>query len=287
MLTALLNDEERNKRIAADIRKAYKQKRNTLVLTDRIEHINLLKNLLNDLDNMFIINGQLSKNEKNDFYNNIGSVNNGFVIISTGKYIGEGFDDKRLDTLFIVSPFRWNGTLEQYVGRLHRSNEDKHNVEVHDYIGINVSLFANMYHERLRGYRKLGYIVDGDEVIFEKKIYSNYDYRNKLLDDIKTSKTEVALIINNYEIESLKELLDIGNRIKVYVSTKGNIEHENIVGLYETSLEINAVIIDHKIMWYGGINPFKTSTFNDSIMRINDRDVVDSLLKELDSNKQD
>ena len=35
-------------------------------------------------------------------------------------------------------------------------------------------------------------------------------------------------------------------------------------------------------MWYGGINPFKTSTFNDSIMRINDRDVVDNVLKELE-----
>lgn len=285
MLTALLNDEERNKRIADDIRKAYKQKRNALVLTDRIEHINILKNLLDDLDNVFIINGQLSKNEKNEFYNNIGNVKNGFVIISTGKYIGEGFDDRRLDTLFIVSPFRWNGTLEQYVGRLHRSNEDKHNVEVHDYIDINVSLFANMYHERLRGYRKLGYIVDGDEIIFEKKIYSNHDYRNKLLDDVKTSKAEVVLIINGYETESLKEILDIGSRIKIYTSKKENIEHKKIVGLCETSLEINAVMIDNKIMWYGGINPFKASTFSDSIMRINDRDVVGGLLKEFDSDK--
>ncbi|MBE6133371.1 MAG: DEAD/DEAH box helicase [Erysipelotrichaceae bacterium] len=285
MLSALLNDEERNKKIADDIRKAYKQKRNSLVLTDRIEHINILRNLLDDLDNVFIINGQLSKNEKDDFYKNIRSVRNGFVIISTGKFIGEGFDDKRLDTLFIVSPFRWNGTLEQYVGRLHRSNEDKHSVEVHDYIDINVGLFANMYHERLRGYRKLGYIIDGDEVVFEKKIYSTYDYRNKLLDDIKESKTEVVFVINSYEIESLKELLDVGNRIKVYISAKSEIEHKNIAGLYKTTLEINAVIIDNKIMWYGGINPFKTSTFNDSIMRINDKDVASNVLKELESNK--
>ena len=247
MLTALLNDEERNKRIADDIRKAYKEKRNLLVLTDRIEHIHILKNLLNDLDNVFIINGQLSKIEKNEFYENINHVKNGFIIISTGKYIGEGFDDKRLDTLFIVSPFRWNGTLEQYVGRLHRSNEDKHNVEVHDYIDINISLFANMYHERLRGYRKLGYIVDGDEVIFEKKIYSTYDYRAKLLEDIRTAKKEVVMVINSYEAEPLKELLDSGGRVKIYTSIKDNIEHKNIIGLCETSLEINAIVIDHKI----------------------------------------
>ena len=90
------------------------------------------------------------------------------------------------------------------------------------------------------------------------------------------------MVINSYEAEPLKELLDIGGRVKIYTSIKDNIEHKNIIGLCETSLEINAIIIDHKIMWYGGINPFKTSTFNDSIMRINDRDVVDNVLKELE-----
>ena len=125
------------------------------MLTDRIEHINLLKSKLENVGNLFIINGQLSINEKKLFFTNVEKAKNGFVIISTGKYIGEGFDEKKLDTLFLVSPFRWNGTLEQYVGRLHRQNEGKEVVEVHDYIDINVKMFENMYHERLRGYKKV------------------------------------------------------------------------------------------------------------------------------------
>ena len=70
----------------------------------------------------------------------------------TCKYIGEGFDERKLNTLFIVSPFRWNGTLKQYAGRLHRTDENKEEVEVHDYVETAL-LVEKMYHERLRGYK--------------------------------------------------------------------------------------------------------------------------------------
>ena len=280
MLTTLLLDKDRNSRIVEDIKRCYKNKRNIIVLTDRIEHISLLKEQLGELDNVFVINGQMSKLEKDRFFNSISKINKGFIIISTGKYIGEGFDEKKLDTLFLVSPFRWNGTLEQYVGRLHRENDDKKYVEVHDCIDINVKMFANMYHERLRGYRKLGYVVDGDDVIFEKKIYSTQDYRLKLIEDIKDSKQEVCLIVNDYEPETLKEILDLSSNVKLYTSVKEDFSHKNITNVCITTLEINAIIIDNKIVWYGGINPFKLTTFNDSIMRINDKSIADSFLTE-------
>lgn len=283
LLSILLGDEERNNRIVDDIKKCNKKKRNILVLTDRIEHINVLKEKLSELKNVFVINGQLSTSEKKEFFSNVSKANHGFILISTGKYIGEGFDEKKLDTLFIVSPFRWSGTLEQYVGRLHRENENKKNVEVHDYIDINIKMFANMYHERLRGYRKLGYIVDGDDIIFEKKIYSTFDYRNKLLEDIKEAKKETIFIISDFENESLNELLNSHNNIKIFTNQKSDIEHKNICGLYETKIEINAVVIDEKIMWYGGINPFKNNKYDDSIMRINDKSIANSLLKELET----
>ena len=280
MLSALLLDEERNDRIVEDIKKALKEKKNIIVLTDRIDHINLLKNKLSDMDNVFVINGQLSTSEKKRFFYNVERANKGFVIISTGKYIGEGFDEKKLNTLFIVSPFRWNGTLEQYVGRLHRIDENKEEVEVHDYVDINIKMFENMYHERLRGYKRLGYVICGDEVIFERKIYSTNDYRNKLFEDLKECKKEVILIINDFNDVELNEILELHGAIRIFTKSHKSIEHKNVCGLYKTNLEINAIIIDQKILWYGGINPFKAVAYNDSIMRINDKSICETMLKE-------
>jgi superfamily II DNA or RNA helicase len=81
------------------------------------------------------------------------------LILATGSYIGEGFDDARLDTLFLAMPISWRGTLQQYVGRLHRLHDDKRVVEVYDYVDANVRMLARMYDRRLKGYGDMGYKV--------------------------------------------------------------------------------------------------------------------------------
>jgi superfamily II DNA or RNA helicase len=81
------------------------------------------------------------------------------VILATGSYVGEGFDDPRLDTLFLAMPISWRGTLQQYVGRLHRVHDGKRLVQVYDYVDAGVPMLARMYERRLRGYRALGYTL--------------------------------------------------------------------------------------------------------------------------------
>jgi superfamily II DNA or RNA helicase len=81
------------------------------------------------------------------------------MIIATGSYLGEGFDDSRLDTLFLAMPISWKGTLQQYVGRLHRLHENKKEVIVYDYADLMVPMLARMYKKRLAGYSALGYMV--------------------------------------------------------------------------------------------------------------------------------
>jgi superfamily II DNA or RNA helicase len=82
------------------------------------------------------------------------------VILATGSYIGEGFDDARLDTLFLAMPISWKGTLQQYVGRLHRLHDRKRFVQVHDYVDNYVPMLARMYGRRLKGYSAIGYVIE-------------------------------------------------------------------------------------------------------------------------------
>ena len=79
--------------------------------------------------------------------------------MATGSYIGEGFDDARLDTLFLAMPISWKGTLQQYIGRLHRLHDTKRIVRVYDYVDSNVPMLARMYARRLKGYSAIGYRI--------------------------------------------------------------------------------------------------------------------------------
>jgi superfamily II DNA or RNA helicase len=82
------------------------------------------------------------------------------LILATGRYIGEGFDDHRLDTLFLTMPISWKGTLVQYVGRLHRQHEGKTEVIVVDYVDESVPVLVRMAAKRRAGYRALGYTIE-------------------------------------------------------------------------------------------------------------------------------
>lgn len=87
------------------------------------------------------------------------------VVLATGRFIGAGFDDPRLDTLFLAMPISWRGTLQQYAGRLHRDHAGKHEVRIYDYVDANVPPLTRMFNKRLRGYRAMGYtVVDTMEV---------------------------------------------------------------------------------------------------------------------------
>jgi len=81
------------------------------------------------------------------------------VLLATGKFIGEGFDHPRLDTLFITLPVSWRGTVAQYVGRLHRLHEGKREVRVYDYADLNVAMLARMFDRRCEGYEAVGYTI--------------------------------------------------------------------------------------------------------------------------------
>jgi superfamily II DNA or RNA helicase len=111
---------------------------------------------------VFVLKGGMGKKQRRTTADELASApeNEPRVILATGSYIGEGFDDARLDTLFLAMPISWKGTLQQYVGRLHRLHDNKRVVQVYDYVDNCVPMLARMYERRLNGYSAIGYSIE-------------------------------------------------------------------------------------------------------------------------------
>jgi superfamily II DNA or RNA helicase/very-short-patch-repair endonuclease len=159
---ALSTDEARNRMICTDVVSAVNEGRSPLVLTERIEHLQRLAELLSpSIPNLILLQGGQSKKESSGARTQLAALSetSARVILATGKYIGEGFDDPRLDTLFLTLPVSWRGTIAQYVGRLHRLREGKREVRVYDYADLNVLMLSRMFDKRCHGYEAVGYTI--------------------------------------------------------------------------------------------------------------------------------
>lgn len=112
------------------------------------------------MKNLVVLRGGMSAKDRKTAYTALSVPDHDErLILATGRYIGEGFDDARLDTLFLTMPFAWKGTLAQYVGRLHREHDGKRDVLVVDYVDQTVPVLARMATKRRAGYRALGYMI--------------------------------------------------------------------------------------------------------------------------------
>lgn len=159
---AIARDELRNNLIFDDVLRALEAKRSPIVLTERRDHLEYLKGRFSRfVRNLVVLRGGMSAAERkaSDAALRVAD-DQERLILATGRYIGEGFDDPRLDTLFLTMPISWKGTLAQYVGRLHRQHADKTKVLVVDYVDDLVPILARMAAKRRTGYRALGYTVE-------------------------------------------------------------------------------------------------------------------------------
>ena len=159
---ALVRDRARNEMIVEDLVRAVESGHSPLLLTGRTEHLKYFETKLTGVvKNVFVLKGGMGTKQRRAVAEALASVGetDQRVILATGSYIGEGFDDARLDTLFLAMPISWKGTLQQYVGRLHRLHDNKRVVRVYDYVDAEVPMLARMYERRLKGYSAIGYRV--------------------------------------------------------------------------------------------------------------------------------
>ena len=159
---AISHNPRRNQLIAEGALSAIKEGRSPLVLTERTDHLGLLADLIRPhVKHTIILKGGMGVKQRRSINKQLELIpeNEPRIILATGRYAGEGFDDARLDTLFLAMPISWKGTLQQYAGRLHRMHEGKQEVRIYDYVDDDAPMFASMFRKRLKGYSSMGYEI--------------------------------------------------------------------------------------------------------------------------------
>ena len=303
--TDLSENDVRNKLIIDDIIKAIKDDRNPIVLTERTKHADRLANILKKYcDNVFVLHGSLSTKEKRLVDEQLEKLpaESRFVLIATGKYVGEGFDFPRLDTLFLALPIAWKGKVSQYAGRLHRTYQGKTNVIIYDYVDIHIPVLERMYHKRVSSYRTIGYQMKLNiENNFTKNIiFDSSNYAIALNNDIENAKKQIIIfaptmqkrkllqimhilsvpIINGVSVTVIRRALSnkteqeefLNNEISEYL------KNANIKVLYQENLAIKAVVIDQEIVWFGNVNVLGYQKAEDNIMRLTSAEIVAEVL---------
>ena len=165
-------DPARNDMIFNDVLLALEAGRSPVVLTERKDHLKgIAERLSKFAKNVIVLKGGMGAKQLHQVMETLQSVTDDEerVIVATGRYLGEGFDDARLDTLFLTMPISWRGTLAQYAGRLHRLHGAKREVIIFDYVDEHEPLLAKMASRRKAGYKALGYEVINANDLFSRE----------------------------------------------------------------------------------------------------------------------
>lgn len=163
VIRLLAEDDQRNARIVADAIAALDAGRRVLMLTKRTEHLGLLHAHLKDSPHpCFVLHGRMNAKERQAIVKSLADMpdNMPHIILASAQLVGEGFDHAPLDTLILTLPISWEGTLQQYAGRLHREHVTKTNILIHDYVELEHRQLSRMWEKRQRGYRAMGYRIE-------------------------------------------------------------------------------------------------------------------------------
>ena len=308
MYQSLSEDTVRNDLIVKDICKVVDSGRTPIILTNRTSHVTLLaEKLKTTIPNVITLTGSGSTKDKRDALQRLQafSPSEPLIIVATGKYVGEGFDYPRLDTLFLALPISWKGLVAQYAGRLHRENEGKKDVRIYDYIDIHEPVCDSMYRKRLKGYASIGYktIIKGQPTLFdnvndiefsinEGQIFNGKTYFRPYKTDLGTANHSIVLSspkLYNAERNSLVEyLMNLSSQgIEVLVLT--HTANEQTEYLQRKGLSVKIIptlslcttIIDKTIVWYGAINALGYTSEEDNVIKVTDNNLADELTNAL------
>ena len=296
----LVEDECRNLFIVKDVVEALKEGRSPIILTSRTAHVETLAGLLEPhCPNVITLVGSESTKEKRQKMEQLQSIppSEPLVIVATGKYVGEGFDYARLDTLFLASPIAGKNMVDQYTGRLHREFESKQDVQVYDYIDIRVRVCESMYRKRLKGYASIGYRIRNNEMfdsLFPTTdvIYDGHNFDQPFITDLAKAKHSVVIACPRINIgrhsRIVERLIDLAaNGIEIVLYTKEEnedtlrLQNQGLSVIVKERLSLHAAIIDKSFIWYGSVNILGFHSAEDNLIRFKNPEIATSLLESL------
>ena len=300
----LSENEPRNNLIISDIVQAIKSGRTPIVLTERREHVSLIADRLSHcFKNVIQLVGTASAKKRRETLEKLEGIpaNESVVIVATGKYVGEGFDYPRLDTLFLALPIAWKGKVAQYAGRLHRNYEGKTEVQVYDYVDIHIPVLERMYQKRVKCYSAIGYKTKllSNPNAAPDLIYDGKSFYQGFCADLRTAHTDI-LIVSPFMRQSritsiLKQLtpaIECGVCVTVITRPPEDFkdkEKENIIDCsnllqkqdvsikYKSNFHQKFTVIDQSIVWYGSVNFLSFGSHEESIMRFKNTDIAGQL----------
>lgn len=309
LYSELTVNEMRNQLIANDVIKNYESGRNSLVLTERTAHVELLTQKLSEkIPDVKTLTGKIGIKETRETLKRISEISpeKQLTLVATGKYIGEGFDEPRLDTLFLAMPISWKGTLQQYVGRLHRLYENKNEVQVFDYVDTHVRMLEKMYNKRLNGYASFGYKTKGEIVTVESAnfIFNKNSFFPVYSNDIVNAQRKIFIVspfVTRRRVEQMLQYIktSAGNNVKVIIMTRPRedfeekdrsilqhtldaLKNEGVNILFKSNIHQKFAVLDERIVWYGSINLLSFGNAEESIMRLESSNIANELMKSID-----
>ena len=302
----LSEDEIRNNLIVEDICKAVNTGRTPIILTNRTAHVSVLAEKLKaTIKNVISLTGAGTTREKREAMQRLQTIPDSeqLVIVATGKYIGEGFDYPRLDTLFLALPISWKGLLTQYAGRLHREYEGKKDVHIYDYIDIHEPICDSMYRKRLKGYAAIGYktintaqptlfdhINDISSSIAENQIFNGSTFYRPYTSDLIKAKHSIVISSpklyrteQNPLVTLLKEFAQQGIEILITTAAENEqtvfIQSKGLSVKVKPKLSLYTTIIDKEVVWYGSINTLGYASKDDNMIKVTDIYLANELIE--------
>jgi len=309
LYSEIVDCEMRNQLIIDDVVKNYESGRNSVVLTERTAHVELLaKRLSRRIPEVISLTGGKGTKESREILQRITDTpaDKQLTLVATGKYIGEGFDEPRLDTLFLTMPISWKGTLQQYAGRLHRLFTDKNEVQIYDYVDIHVRMLGKMYNKRLSGYASIGYRAKGEstatdsvDVIFDKR-----SFLPVFTNDIANAEREILIVspfvTRKRTLQMMQHLMTaLRKKVRVVVVTRpiedfqgkettalqgslNLLKDAGVTLVYRSNIHQKFAVMEQRILWYGSINLLSYGNAEESIMRLDSPNIAYELIKSIE-----